>query len=332
MAQQRASIAAVPLLRAFLGTPYRRGVVALAVVTLAWRIWTVSRWSWQNDDWQHIERSISMPFWTYLFHEHSGHVVPGVFLVTDLMTKVAPLDFDAVILIISVACAANVLIWGRALERVTGGDLLGARPARHPGAVPGDGRSRCSGGRPRRWRSRSRSACGLMVVAACRWTALAPPSRPGVVRPRLPLGLFFWQKAVLLTVPAAFALLALAEGSLRQRCAGSWPRSPRWSRSRSPTSPCSGTSRSAPGELRHRARRRGHLVLRGRAATTPTGSRTCSCRHCSAGRGEACRPTASPSAEPAPAVTTIVLVVCALGLALAWPCGSRARCGCCSSR
>src|SRR6476469_6470989 len=124
----RTSIAAVPLLRDAVATPYRRGVVVLALVTLAWRVWTISRWSWQNDDWQHIERSVSMPFWPYLFHEHSGHVVPGVFLVTDLMTKVAPLDFNAVILVISVACAANVLIWGRAFERVTGGDVLALVP------------------------------------------------------------------------------------------------------------------------------------------------------------------------------------------------------------
>ncbi len=206
----------MPLPRALVGTPYRRGVVALAVLTFAWRVWTVSRWSWQNDDYQHIERSITMPFWPYLFHEHSGHVVPGVFLVTDLMTQVAPLDFDAVILVISVACAANVLIWGRAFERITGGDLLALVPlailALSPVMVE-----------PMQWWSASALALpiqislGLMVVAACRWTASGRRRDLAWFVLAYVLGLFFWQKAVLLTVPAAFALLALADGSLRQR-------------------------------------------------------------------------------------------------------------------
>ena len=114
----------MPSIAALVATPYRRGVVVLAAVTFAWRVWTVARWSWQNDDWQHIERSVTMPFWPYLFHEHSGHVVPGVFLVTDIMTWVAPLDFNAVVSVVALACAANVLVWGRAFEPPFRGDAL----------------------------------------------------------------------------------------------------------------------------------------------------------------------------------------------------------------
>ncbi len=206
----------MPLSRALVGTSYRRGVVALVVLTFAWRVWTISRWSWQNDDWQFIEGSISMPLLPYLFHEHSGHIVPGVFLVTDLMTKLAPLDFDAVILIISVACAGNVLIWGRAFERITGGNILALVPlailALSPVMVE-----------PMQWWSASALAIpiqislGLMVVAACRWTASSHRRDLAWFVLAYVLGLFFWQKAVLLTVPAAFVLLALAEGSLRER-------------------------------------------------------------------------------------------------------------------
>ena len=44
----------MPRLGAIAATPYRRGVLALAVVTALWRAWTVSRWSWQDDDWVYL--------------------------------------------------------------------------------------------------------------------------------------------------------------------------------------------------------------------------------------------------------------------------------------
>ena len=123
----------------------------------------------------------------------------------------APLDFDAVILVISVACAGNVLIWGRAFERITGGDILALVPlsilALSPVMVE-----------PMQWWSASALAIpiqislGLMVVAACRWTASRRRRDLAWFVLAYVLGLFFWQKAVLLTVPAAFVLLALAEG------------------------------------------------------------------------------------------------------------------------
>lgn len=206
----------MPSIAALVATPYRRGVVVLAAVTFAWRVWTVARWSWQNDDWQHIERSVTMPFWPYLFHEHSGHVVPGVFLVTDIMTRVAPLDFNAVVSVVALACAANVLVWGRAFERVTRGHILALLPlsivALSPVFVE-----------PMQWWSASALALpvqislGLMVIAVCRWTESRHRRDLGWLAVAYVIGLFFWQKSVLLTVPAAFVLVALATGSVRQR-------------------------------------------------------------------------------------------------------------------
>ena len=147
-----------------------------------------------------------------------------------------------------------------------------------------------------------------MVAAACRWTESAPWSGPGAVRPGLRAGPVFWQKAVLLTVPAAFVLLALAEGLAARAPAPD--RAPRralvavahpyvalFATSRSAPARATASS-SPPGDVprpgRQRPRRgRGHVppaLLGG-----PWGSMQ----------------TTHPLSYPAPTVTTIVLVVCA---------------------
>ena len=58
---------------------------------------------------------------------------------------------------------------------------------------------------------------GLMVIAACRWTESR--NRPDLawLAAAYLFGLFFWHKSLLLTVPAAFVLVALARGSVVQR-------------------------------------------------------------------------------------------------------------------
>ncbi|PUA79097.1 hypothetical protein [Nocardioides currus] len=206
----------MPDARALVATPYRRGVLVLAIVTLCWRAWTVSRWTWHKDDWGFVEQSASAPLLDYLFQDHNGHVMPGGLLVTKLATLLAPLDFSAVVVLVALAGAATVLVWGRAFERLTQGNLVALLPlsvlALSPVLLE-----------PMMWWACAVNALplqlslGWMVIAAADW--VEHRRRADLVRFAIAytLGLLFWHKALLLVLPAVVTVVALSPGPFRER-------------------------------------------------------------------------------------------------------------------
>ncbi len=95
---------------------FRVGVVAIIVAALVLRGWSVSRWSWESDDWVYMERTRSLGFVDYLFQNYNGHVMPGQFLIEWLATKAVPLAHGVAVVL--VAC-----------RRRPGRSDLGARAA-----------------------------------------------------------------------------------------------------------------------------------------------------------------------------------------------------------
>jgi hypothetical protein len=206
----------VPSPRSLVATPYRRGVLVLALVTLCWRVWTVSRWTWHNDDWEFVEGSTSMPLWDYLFQDHHGHVMPGGLLVTKLITAASPLDFSLVVVLVAAASLLNVLLWGLAFERVTRGSTVALMPlavlALSPVLVE-----------PMMWWACSVNALpmqlslALMVIVACRWTDGRNRRDLAWLGIAFLTGLAFWHKSLLLVLPAIVTVIALTPGNVRAR-------------------------------------------------------------------------------------------------------------------
>ena len=93
---------------------YQIAVLALTVLVLVWRAWLVSRWTWDFDDWVYMADTRSMSFGAYLMQDYNGHLMPAEFLLSWLVTYLAPLNFVVPVVLVSTACAASTWLWGRA--------------------------------------------------------------------------------------------------------------------------------------------------------------------------------------------------------------------------
>lgn len=208
----------MPSTRALVATPYRRGVLVLALTTLLLRAWTLSRWSWDNDDWIYMHNVDRMGLWEYLFQDYNGHLMPGGFLVTWVITRVAPLNFWLPVVLVSLTCAALVVLWSVALARLAGPRLLTLAPLSLVALSP-------LYLRPTLWWAAALQALAMLVfmalcvICAERWTRSR--SRADLVRLVVAYagGLLFWEKAVLLVLPVCAVLVMAEDGSLRARLA-----------------------------------------------------------------------------------------------------------------
>ncbi len=222
----RTTIAAVESPRALVASPYRRGVLAIAVVVVVWRAWTVSQWSWQDDDWIYMDRTRTMGLWSYMWQNYNGHLMPAKFLINWVVTKTAPLDFAVPVALVSISSGALTLLWGRVFERIVGPRLLLLAPVALVSLTP-------VLLRPTLWWASALQVIPLQVFLALvilLAVRVAREPRPGDgVRLALLLAvaLLFWQKALLLTIVLLFVLLHTLSGSVRRRfvttCRLLWP-------------------------------------------------------------------------------------------------------------
>jgi hypothetical protein len=202
--------------RGLVASPYRRGVLALALVALLWRAWTVSRWTWQDDDWLYLADAHSMGWWEYLFQDYNAHLMPAQFLLTKIITLVDPLDFTSAVVLVSLGSAGMVLAWGRALAEIAGERVALLAPLSMITLTP-------LLLRPTMWWASALQVVPLQISMALLVLAAAQQARRpnrrttwGLVG-ALILGLAFWEKALLCVIPAVAVLLHLTPGSLRAR-------------------------------------------------------------------------------------------------------------------
>ncbi len=204
-----------------LTSTFRLGALAILVVTLVWRTWTVSSWSWIQDDWIYQIEAQRQPLADYLTQNYNQHFMPGQFLLAWASTTLAPLDYTVAVVVTVGLSVLSILAWAAALAEVFGETsralLALALVALSPIFLPTS-----------LWWAASiqvlplQLTMALVILFLCRYLR-----RPGI-RPLVGLGatyllgLFFWQKALLLVIPAVFLVLLLGTGSPLARLRASW--------------------------------------------------------------------------------------------------------------
>ena len=199
-----------------MSTPFRVGLAVLLSMTLFWRVWTTSSWSWFQDDWVYLEKTQAMDFWSYIFQSYNQHLMPGQFSYVWLVAHVAPLNYSWAAGFVTVCALLSVLVWALALVEIFGERfrllvplvLLSLSPIFLPTSL---------------WWAAGiqifplQLFMGLSVLFISRWLRLGCRRDLVLLGISFAAGLFFWEKALLIVVPAVFAGLLVTEGRMVSR-------------------------------------------------------------------------------------------------------------------
>jgi hypothetical protein len=196
---------------------FRTGVFALVMITVIWRYWTMSGWSWFQDDWLYMTKAAELPLWEYLTQNYNGHIMPGQFALAWAMVHTAPLNYSYAVFIVLAFIALSILSWAAALRTIFGerGRLLymlvvlALSPIFMPVSL---------------WWAAGIQVyplqlfMGLAVLFTGRYM-LEGRRRADLfgLAASYVLGLLFWEKALLIAVPVAFVAVLLSTGRLRIR-------------------------------------------------------------------------------------------------------------------
>lgn len=200
---------------------YARALVLIVTVSVAWRAWVVSRWNWQDDDWVYLGNIELMSTGDYLFQMYNGHLMPGEFLVMELITAIAPLNYALPITLTALASGGVVILWAWAFSALAGRRWWTLAPltliAMSPLLV-----------RPTMWWA---SALQVLPLQAClAWGVLVAarqakqPTAHAWVHLAIPyvVSLVFWEKGLLLALPLALTLLTAYGGRPLPRARTHW--------------------------------------------------------------------------------------------------------------
>lgn len=197
-------------------TPFRTGWLAILVITVVSRSYTQSSWSWLQDDLLLTSRVPESGLAEYLVQDVAGHVFPGELLLVWVFTTLDPLNYTWAALSLVAFAAAVVVGWGLALRELFGErvHLLIALVvlALSPGMTL-----------VTHWWI---SAVNVLPMQAsmgfCVWF-LARYFRRGRRTSDLvwlnvsyAIGLFMWEKSLLVTIPLFFLCLLLGADSTRR--------------------------------------------------------------------------------------------------------------------
>ena len=188
-------------------------VGVLMAAAFALRLWSASRWSWYADDWVYLHDAATQSFLSYVTQVYQGHLMPGQFAISWVMTAIAPLDHDAVALVTALWAAGLVALWAVALR-----DLWGTGPVTwavlllvtlSPLQVL-----------PAAWWASALQALAIQTcLGACLFFAARLIRTDGAAGTlglvvSFAVGLLMWQKAVLLALPVLVVLLHATPGPL----------------------------------------------------------------------------------------------------------------------
>lgn len=203
-------------------TGFRIALVILMGFTLVWRVWTMSAWSWFQDDWVYLTQSARMPFGEYLLQDYNGHLMPLQFALAWAMTHVAPLNYDLAVAVTVVFMIGALGAWALALVELFGErirlliplTILALSPVFMPITL---------------WWAAAiqvfplQLTMGLCVYFAARYVQRGRRARDLVLLGvSFAVGLGFWQKALLIAIPVAFVTVVLARESRSSRAIKSW--------------------------------------------------------------------------------------------------------------
>ena len=202
-------------------SPFRAAVFALLVLTLVFRAFSVSRWSWYQDDWLYLADAHSRPFLDYVFQEYNGHIMPGEYAICWVLTAVAPLSRTAAVVVTAGLATISVGVWAFTFREIFGERLRLLLPLAVLAFSPLELR-------PISWWVASLQMLplqiftGLTVLAAVRYCRR--PSRWGVLWLVLAYvgGLLFWEKAVLILLPVAGVIAFCSHDGVRRTMRWAW--------------------------------------------------------------------------------------------------------------
>ena len=196
---------------------FRIGLLVLVLVTGAWRWWTISHWSWFADDWIYLDQTQSMGFLEYVFQGYNSHLMPGQFLLTWVLTEAAPLDYAWAALLLTLFAIGSLVAWAAALREIFGERVQLLLPlsliALSPMLLM-----------PTVWWASGiqvlplQLSMGLSVLFLARYLLRGSRRRDlALLVVSYGLGLFFWQKALLIVIPLVLVGWLLSTGSPRRR-------------------------------------------------------------------------------------------------------------------
>jgi len=197
-------------------TPFRIGWAAIVLVTVSVRAYTLASWSWFQDDYLFIAGVDELPFTDYLLQDYNSHLQPGQFVIVWVITKIDPLNYGLASLVTCVFVVTSLVAWGLALRTIFGERihvlaalvLLGLSPILVSVSL---------------WWAAALSVyplytfMGLSVWFMARYLMGGQHRRDLVwLTLTYAVGLVFWQKSVLITVPLLFLVLLLGPRSRRE--------------------------------------------------------------------------------------------------------------------
>ena len=198
---------------------FRVGLLILVVATAAWRWWTISHWSWFADDWIYLETIKDHDFLSYVFQGYNSHLMPGQFLTTWLLAQGAPLDYGWAALVLTSFAVASLVAWAAAFRVIFGERVQLLFPLALLALSP-------LMMMPTVWWASGiqvlplQLSMGLSLFFVARYS-LRGHSHLDMAGLLLSygFGLFFWQKALLISIPLVLVVWVLSSGSIGQRLA-----------------------------------------------------------------------------------------------------------------
>lgn len=95
----------------------------IVLLSLLLKLWAMRQWSWFQDDWSYVERTVGADFLSYVFQEYNGHFMPLQFLGVWLITWLDPLNFQLATGLLALVILGGTLTWWALLH-----SLFGVRP------------------------------------------------------------------------------------------------------------------------------------------------------------------------------------------------------------
>jgi hypothetical protein len=193
-------------------TPFRAGWLVILVVAVAFRAFTLTQWSWVQDDFLFISDAADMGVVEYATQDVTGHVVPVPLLLTWLMTALAPLSYTWVVVTVCLLTALLVVAWGLALRELFGERLLILTLLLILSLNPGSTLVA-------HWWSSAMQVLPVQAAMGFCVFFLARYLRRGRRRSDLvglnlsyAAGLLMWEKSLLITIPLFFVCLIVDDG------------------------------------------------------------------------------------------------------------------------
>jgi hypothetical protein len=188
---------------------YRFAVVALIILTGAWRLVAMTQWSWQADDWLMVARTGDYDFWAYLSQIHNGHLQPGQFAIVWAITALEPLNFSYAVAASWLLGMVSLVVWAVLFQRMFGdrwAAYIGLVPvALAPGFVP-----------TAVWFAAAlqvyslQLVLGASILASLGWVRRGRRSSLVLTAVVFVAGLLLWEKSVLAIIPVMGVALLLA--------------------------------------------------------------------------------------------------------------------------